>query len=77
MSQNGTTPNTMNGNGWIHVNVLQPQHDGRDIPKARSIRHVFPTNPYHNPVNYCHATHQSGTEDEEWVEQIQIVAEPY
>ena len=77
VSQNGTTLNTVNGNGLIHVNILQPQHDGRDVPKARPIGHVFPTNPCHNPANYCHATHHSGTEDEEWVEQIQIVAEPY
>ena len=67
----------MNDNGLINVNILQPQHDGPDVPKARPIWHVFSTNPCHNPTNYYHATHKSGTEDEEWVEQIQIIAKPY
>ena len=31
---NGTTPNIVNGNGWIHVKVPQPQHYELDDPKA-------------------------------------------
>ena len=75
--RNGTTPNIMNGNGWIHVKVPQPQHYELDCPKSQPIGHVFPPNLCHDPTNYYNVIHQSGTEDVEWVVHIQIVAVPY
>ena len=70
VSQNGTTPNTVNGNVWIHMKFLQPQHYECDGP-------IVGSNLYHNPANYYDATHQSETKNEEWVVHIQIVAIPY